>query len=61
MTNDKSTNSTPRPIDEEAIKLIAETAYYKWLNRGPYVQEDKLKDWVEAENQLRDEGTWFNP
>lgn len=42
------------PIGVEANKQIEEAAYYCYLNRQRYAQEgDNLRDWYEAESELR--------
>jgi Protein of unknown function (DUF2934) len=54
MTNDKKNGTVPRPLDEEAAKLIEEAAYHNWLDRGRYAQPgNELDDWLEAEKRVR--------
>lgn len=49
-----STSSTTSPTDHIPHERIAMRAYEKWLKRGCPQGCDK-QDWLEAENELRDE------
>ena len=46
----KKSRHPAQPQDEKTRKMIEETAYYRWLNRGGGNGLD-VDDWLEAEKE----------